>query len=155
MKHVGSSQDRSAFLIETHIRSKQIPIAAQYFFCFRIPYDQLLIWMFHSVIFIYIHRQPRSSTGSTKSDFTQTTDFPHYIGCILISNNINLIITFIRHSQAFVFRQLRLQQLFAYRFNNLFHISCYIQCLSRTPPTVPEFSIYRKSARVSAYRKLQ
>ena len=34
---------------------KQIPVTAQNFFRFRIPYDQLLVGVFHCVVFINIH----------------------------------------------------------------------------------------------------
>ena len=98
MKHVGSSQNWRAFFIKTHVRTKQIPITTQNFFCFRIPYDQLLIGVFHRVVFINIHWQTCTSTSSTESYFTQTTNLSHYIRSILMSNNINLIITLIRHS---------------------------------------------------------
>ena len=55
MKHVGSSQNWRAFFIKTHVRTKQIPVTAQNFFRFRIPYDQLLVGVFHRVVFINIH----------------------------------------------------------------------------------------------------
>ena len=70
MKHVGSSQNRRPFLIKAHICPEQIPISPQNFFRFRIPYDQLLIWVFHRVVFVDIHRQARSSTRSTKGNFS-------------------------------------------------------------------------------------
>jgi len=55
MKHVGSSQNWRAFFIKTHVRTKQIPVTTQNFFRFRIPYDQLLVGVFHRVVFINIH----------------------------------------------------------------------------------------------------
>ena len=70
MKHMGSSQNRSTFFIKTHVRTKQIPVTTQNFFRFRIPYDQLLVGVFHRVVFVDIHRQARSSTRSTKGNFS-------------------------------------------------------------------------------------
>ena len=82
-----------------------------------------------------------------------------------MSNNINLIITLIRHAQAFVFGQLRFQQFFAYRCNNIFHLpsfyffifnvqlTIYTRYLSHIVPTLPEFSTYRMFATEWVFRK--
>ena len=153
------SQNGSAMFVILNIRTKEITVTAQYFFCLRIPNNQLFIRIFHDIVFIDIQRFSRSPACRTKSNLTQTSDFLHYIRRILSCNDINLIMALVGRTQTLLFGQFRFQKLLTYRFNNLFHIFLlvvlllklssiiYKRYLLRKPPTRQESSIYQKSAR--------
>ena len=79
MEHMGCRQYRLSVFSELYVGSQNVTVSAKNPFCFRIPYDELLIRVVHRVEFIDVHRKTASSAGISEGFFTETAYFPHHI----------------------------------------------------------------------------
>ena len=131
VEHVGRGQQGLPLVVEADIRAQDVSVAAQDFFGLGIPDDELLIGMLHDVELVDVHRLARTSAGGAEGNLAQAADLLHRVGGVMGRNDVNLVVTAVGHAQALVFGEFRLQQFFAYRCNNIFHIQfrVYTRCL--------------------------
>ena len=102
VEHVAGSKDRLSFLIQLDVRAEDVTVATNDFFRFRIPHNQLLVWVLHCVELIEVAIKPRTTTCSTESNLTETPNFAHNIGSVLPCDHIHLIVALARHTQALI-----------------------------------------------------
>ena len=127
MKHVACGKNRLPILVELPVCAQQIAIAADNIFSFRIPHDELLVAVVHSVELVYIHRFAGAPACRTEGDLPQTADFFHDVRCVVNSDDINFVMTFVGHTETLVWGKLTFQQFSADRFYNLFfHIGLFV-----------------------------
>ena len=62
MEHVRSRKKRLSVLVQFDVRSEDISVSSEDLFRIRIPDDELLVWVFHCVELVDIHRESASTT---------------------------------------------------------------------------------------------
>ena len=121
MEHMSCCQERLVVLVELDVSTKNITISSKNLLSFRIPHDELLVWVLHSVEFVDIHLETASAAGVAECDLTQTRDLPHYVWRVVVVDHVDLVFALIRVSELFRWSQLCLKQVYADGSNNWFH----------------------------------
>ena len=61
MEHVRSRKMWLAVLAQLYVSAKYESVASENPFCLRVPYDQLLVWVFHGVELVDVYSKSASS----------------------------------------------------------------------------------------------
>ena len=126
MEHVTRGEDGLTLGIHLPIRSLKITVPTNDLLSLWIPDNQLLIAVLTDIKIVDIHILASATTCLTKNHFAQTPNFLHDIGCIMRSNDVDFVMTFVSHSQLALWCQLTLENLFVNGLDNLlFHQFCY------------------------------
>ena len=122
MEHVCCREERLPVLVQLDVTSQDISVSSEDLFSFRIPYDELLIWVLHCVELIDVHLQSASASGITECYLAKTCDLSHDIWRIMMIDHIYLVSALVCVSQLLGWCKLRLEQLYANGSNDrLFH----------------------------------
>ena len=120
MEHVASSQMGLPLCIQLPVTAEEITVSANDFLGLRIPYDKLFIAVITNIKLINIHALTRTTASRAESDLTEPAYLLHDIRRVIGSDDIDLIMTFVGHTQLFLGRQLTLEDVSADRLDNLF-----------------------------------
>ena len=91
-----------------------------------IPYNQLLIGLFHLVVFVKIHSVARRTTGLAEGQLAQSSNLCNHIGRILPGNDVKFVVSFVSVFQFFGLGKFRFEQFNRYGINNCIHFdSCF------------------------------
>ena len=151
--------------INLYFVSKNISVSADYLLGLWIPDNELLARIRHRVELVEVHSLACSAAGSTERNLAQTANFLHHIWRVEPRNYINLVVTLVRETQAFILGKFLLEDFSWYRINyfffhhfilngyGCFYIKVCRQCLLHIRPIAPECGSCRMSGKESACRK--
>ena len=123
MEHVAGGQSGLSVLVHLPEVALEIAVAADDFFLFRIPHDELLVAVVTNVEFIDVELLARTTARLAESNLAQSTYLTQHVGSIVGRDNINLVVALVCHAQLQFGPELALEQCFVYRWNDgLFHI---------------------------------
>ena len=132
-------------------------VACDNFFIGFVPSDQLLVARFARIVLIKIQCHARSTTSSSKCDFSESTNFSNYIGGIVVVNQINKIIPVIGVTKKTFMCKFSLEKLPIYwrnKFSSLSHSIFQVHTLSISshPPTRRQICCCQNSCRKLAFQ---
>ena len=78
--------------------------------------------MFANVKFIEVQGLSRTSSSCAESDFAQSADFAHHIGCVVVGDDINLVACFVSLAQLQLWSEFATKQITRYGFDDSLHI---------------------------------
>lgn len=81
---------------------EDVTVASYDFFLFRIPDDELFVWVVAGVVFVEVVAFPGSSSCCSEGYFAQSSDFHNNVWRVLPCNNIDLVVAFVCHSQMLI-----------------------------------------------------
>ena len=100
---MGTCHDRLIVFVKCCIRAEKETVATDNRLIVRIPYNQLLIGIFHHVILIQIHLIARGAAGFAEGQLPKPSDFGDHIGRIVPGDDVKLVVSFVRILQFFGF----------------------------------------------------
>ena len=121
MEHVRCGKQRLAIAVKLDVRSEDVAISAEDLLCLRIPYDQLLVRVFHSIELIDIHRQTASASRVSECLFAESADLHHDIRGVMVVDHVDLVMTFVCISQFLSWGKLSLEDIHINRCDDRFH----------------------------------
>ena len=100
----------------------EIAITTDNLFGLRIPNDELLVTIVTGVELVNVHRLACAASRFAEGNLTKSSDFLHHVRCIVGCNDVNLVMTLVRHTELALRSQLLFEDFLVYRLDNLlFH----------------------------------
>ena len=99
MEHVTGCQDGLSIGCRFNVRSEDITIATDDFFSLWIPNNQLFVTVVHGVKLVQIVCLSSASTGFAEHNLAQSSYLQKHVRRIMGVNDVNLVVTFVGHSQ--------------------------------------------------------
>src|SRR5574344_1358726 len=96
-----------AVFVQRDIFPEDKAVCAYNFICIFIPNDKLFERNFANIKFIDVDCLSCTTSGMTESQFPQTSNFLHHIGCIVAINDVNIIVNGICFSYKSFFSKFR------------------------------------------------
>ena len=128
-EHVARGKDGLSVGGYLPILAQDVTVSANYFFCLRVPHEDLLVAVFASVEFIQVETFACAAACCTECYLAQTADFAHHMRRILPCDNINFIAALVGHAQPFVRCEFSLQHLCRDGICDLFHYLVFFHIL--------------------------
>src|SRR5665647_99446 len=133
--------------IPPKIKAMYEPVTSQYLPVGRIPYDELLVGMGSGdIILIQIQLFTNAATCRPEGDLPQSANLPHQVGRIVISKDIDFVISLIRLPLKFLRGKFCFQQLPRNGRNDLLHRQACKKFVSKIAIIQPQNSISRNKS---------
>ena len=129
MEHVRGGEDGLTLVVELHIGTVDVAVAANDLFGLGVPHDKLLVGDVHGVELIDIDTHACATASGAECLFAQAAYLLHHVGCVVGIDNIEVVASAVGVTKASVFGELGLEQVLADGFNDVLHCR---KCVIRT-----------------------